>query len=361
MASSTKPARENDKLETDEVHEECVATVHARLDAERELKRKVREEERACFEETARILGHKPSSNEQVKATARRREANARIAKLGERAGFIGEAFADEHDEVSTFAGGQIMGGTWPWGGTPYDLVSNPPIQFYPSTVFQPPYRFKVEYPDYVESALPNRGADRRTGKVFAKGSSHNDYDGHLGAAVGVRFSLPINPLAAPIPRLSGPPIPPPYQAFKARIVTSVEGTKFWRFYAESFPGLCRGDFWFFPIWAHPLYDQGPNDLTGEWPTLSTTRWKVRTIYPPDYDFPDPYHWIVNRGLLAPRALPSTIVSPWFTVDNYHSYDIYVGVRVETEGTWMPDYGWYSEAIAEMEAVIHSITIQYTG
>lgn len=353
--------------EADKAHEKSVAALHARLNAEQKLKEQVREEERACFEETARIFGHKPPGAEQVEAAVRRRESIARIAMLGERAGFIGEAFADDLDEISHghSAGNQIMGGGWPWGQSPYDLVSNPPLQLYSRTVFQPPYRFKTEYPDYIDEALPKRGADRRTGKVFAKGSSRSGYDGHLGASVGVRFSLPVNRFEGPIPRVSGPPLAPPYRTSQARIVASIAGTKRWLFYAESFLGKCQGDVWFFPIWEHPIYDdQEPNNLIGHSPTAPAMHWRKQTFWPPDFHFPDPYHWTVNvgnRDWPAPTALPTTAVSPWFTVDNYHSYDIHVGVRVETNGTWLPEYGWYSEAIAEMEAVIQSITIEFTG
>jgi hypothetical protein len=367
MASAAKPSKRTDKSETDEAHKKSVAELHARLDAEQKLKAKMREEERACFEETARILGHKPPSAERAKAAARRVESITRIARMGERAGFVGEAFADDYGETKRgqFVGGQIMGGGWPWDDRPYDIASNPPWSSYRSTVFHPPYRFEDEY-NYPADAHELRGADRRSGKVFAKSISLGLDDGHRSfrASVGVTFSLPANRFDGPFPRVSGPSPLPPYRTSQARIFASVAGTKRWMFHAESAAGECSG---LFPIstFVRPIYDdQEVPHSTGAFPTDSATGWRKLTRTPPDHSFPDPFHWSEydrNTHWPAATALPAMAISPWFTVDNYHTYDIYVGVGVVTQGYWRIGDDRYSLAVAEMEAVIQSITIEFTG
>jgi hypothetical protein len=366
MVLLAEPGKTTDKSATAEAHDRSIAALKARLDAEQKLKEKVRAEERACFEETARILGHKPPSAEQVKAAARRREMIDRIAKLGENATFIGEGFADDYGETSRghFGGGQIM--DLPAVERLYDLndLARKLLSWssYHSEVFLPPYQLWSEGPDHAE-ALRYRGADLRSGEVFAKADSRGV--NYVYAYLGVSFSLPARRLDGTLPRVSGPSRAPSLRTCPARIVASIEGTKRWMLEAENTDdGACQGDLQFFII-PHPLYD--PQDVEDvKYPSCTTpaTHWRVRSSRP--YGSPDPLHWFVSFDDPShwpfPTALPKTAESDWFTVNNHHTYDIYVGVRVEAQGYIPPPpagYG-YSVAIAELKAVIQSITVEFT-
>lgn len=200
-----------------------------------------------------------------------------------------------------------------------------------------------------------------RRAKLFAKDSSLGGYNGDLGASVGVRFGLPAGgPFDRPIPQVDGPTLPPSYRSGLARILASITGAKCWLYHSESWPGECRGDVWLFPIWARPPYGQEPADLMSEFPASSAMRRKKRN----DSSFYGPHEWSAHAGnthWLNPTALPKTAISPWFPIDNFHYYDIHVGVRVETDGYWLPRLDRYTVAIAELEAVVQSITIQFSG
>lgn len=345
------------KSETDAAHHQSVAALHARLDAEQTLKKKVREEQRACFEDVARILGHKPPSPEEVKAAARRKEAIVRIAKLGEQAGFIGEASAKDVAQISGRPGSQVMDLIWPSGlKQPFDLPHVPPLSSPWPTVFNPPYPFKMEYP--ASGPVDGRGADRLSGKVFARSSSFGA-SGSLRALVGVRFSLPKGgPFGTPVPQPGGLPLPPPFHSSQARIVASIAGTKRWFFHAEHAGGEIWGDVDFF-IWSQELYGLG-KDWTLDEAIAPEMHWAMS---PGDYLRPDWYTAFGSSAdFSAPTALPTKAVSNPFEVDNYHSYDIYVGLSVGARGSWTPgqEGQGYAMAISELEAVIQSITIEFT-